>query len=81
MSNLHKERLFGRVKSVLERGLAIKESTAQMVMECFGSWKALAKERPDLFYVEQGQIKLRKVAMMYNSNTNSQASRNHRKKK
>ena len=58
----HRERLFGRVKSVLERGLDIKEATTAMVLEAFGSWKALAGDRPDLFYLEQGVIKLRKVA-------------------
>ncbi len=40
----------------------MKDATQDMVEECFGSWKALAKERPELFYVEQGAIRLRKVA-------------------
>lgn len=61
-SGQHRERLYGRVKSVLERGLDIKDGTAEMVREAFGSWKALAAERSDLFYLEQGVIKLRKVA-------------------
>lgn len=58
----HKERLFGRVKTVLERGLEFKDTTHALVVEAFGSWKAMALERPDLFYVEQGAIRLRKVA-------------------
>ncbi len=58
--NNHRDRVVGRVRSVLERGLDMKSTTVDMVMEAFGSWSGLVKERSDLFYLEQGEIQLRK---------------------
>lgn len=65
--NNHRDRVVGRVRSVLERGLDMKSTTVDLVMEAFGSWAALVKERSDLFYLDQGAIQLRKSRKQKNN--------------
>jgi hypothetical protein len=63
----HRDRVVGRVRSVLERGLDMKSTTVDLVMEAFGSWAGLVKERSDLFYLDQGAIQLRKSRKQKNN--------------